>query len=424
MADRYFGALTLTGKVQWTDPAGLHQFGIYFNTVLRFENFGGSSSNVGVSERVVALLTSTPFNNGDATGFHFDDTLSSSGSPSHVPIGPEFWGFDSHTGVTGSFVDLVRFTFTHDINTSNVAGTARIEFFHGGDGIGLITGTFKLLKGDMKFSSSSTTLSSAFDGLALTGSANISGTGNSHNNIINGNSGNNILKGNAGNDRLIGNHGNDKLIGGTGSDRMEGGPGDDTFYVDGSGDRTVETGNAGTDRVVSSITFTLPSHVENLALTGAANINGTGNTLANAIAGNGGNNTLKGSTGNDTLRGNGGNDLLIGGVGKDVMAGGAGADRFDFDSKSHSVSGANRDAISGFSHAEHDRIDLVTIDANAHAAGNQAFTYIGAAAFTGVDGQLRFAAGMLQADMTGDGIADFEVRIFGPTSLSASDFLL
>ena len=44
---------------------------------------------------------------------------------------------------------------------------------------------------------------------------------------------------------------------------------------------------------------------------------------------------------------------------------------------------ANRDAIAGFSHAQHDRIDLATIDANQTAghAGNQAFVFIGGQTF-------------------------------------------
>ena len=74
---------------------------------------------------------------------------------------------------------------------------------------------------------------------------------------------------------------------------------------------------------------------------------------------------------------------------------------------------------------EWDIIDLSTIDADTDGtAGNQAFKYIGAAAFGGVDGQLRFSSGILQGDVNGDRVADFEVRIAGVTSLLATDFVL
>ncbi|MBO3762525.1 hypothetical protein J5J09_22405, partial [Ciceribacter sp. L1K22] len=75
------------------------------------------------------------------------------------------------------------------------------------------------------------------------------------------------------------------LNGGSGADRMEGGSGNDTYYVDNSGDVVVEAANAGTDTVRSSISHTLAANVENLILSGAGNLNGNGNTLANALTG-------------------------------------------------------------------------------------------------------------------------------------------
>jgi len=58
-------------------------------------------------------------------------------------------------------------------------------------------------------------------------------------------------------------------------------------------------------------TIVLPNGVENLTLTGAANIqiNGTGNT---------GNNIIRGTSGNNILNGGGGSDQLIGGLGNDT----------------------------------------------------------------------------------------------------------
>ncbi len=72
---------------------------------------------------------------------------------------------------------------------------------------------------------------------------------------------------------------------------------------------------------------------KNLELTGSKNIDGTGNSLANAITGNAGRNTLKGATGADTLAGGDGADKLVGGGGADVLTGGAGSDKFLFSSK-------------------------------------------------------------------------------------------
>ncbi len=52
--------------------------------------------------------------------------------------------------------------------------------------------------------------------------------------------------------------------------------------------------------------------------------------------------------------------------------------------------GANADRIIDFSHAQGDRVDLARIDARFTVAGNQAFSFIGTAAFTGVAGQLHY----------------------------------
>jgi Ca2+-binding RTX toxin-like protein len=137
------------------------------------------------------------------------------------------------------------------------------------------------------------TLGSNLENLTLTGSANINGTGNSAVNIITGNAGNNILNGVGGVDTLIG------------------GLGDDTYIVDIAGVVTTEGVTAGTDTVQSSVTWTLGTNLENLTLTGAAAINGTGNTVANVITGNSANNTLNGGAGADTLIGGFGDDTYV-----------------------------------------------------------------------------------------------------------------
>jgi Ca2+-binding RTX toxin-like protein len=181
---------------------------------------------------------------------------------------------------------------------------------------------------DIVFSSVSYGLSPNVENLTLTGTANINGTGNALDNVIVGNDAANILSGLDGNDILIANGGNDRLDGGLGADTMLGGAGDDTYVVDNIGDLVIENFNAGTDTVESSITYTLTDNVENLILTGADAINGTGNELDNVIVGNNAANILSGLDGNDTLIANGGNDLLDGGLGADTMLGGSGDDTY------------------------------------------------------------------------------------------------
>lgn len=102
--------------------------------------------------------------------------------------------------------------------------------------------------------------------------------------------------------------GADTLAGTTGADTMSGLAGDDTYIVNHPGDVVIEAAGQGTDTVQSSISYTLPANVENLTLTGSANINGTGNELANALVGNSGNNILDGKAGADTMAGGAGND--------------------------------------------------------------------------------------------------------------------
>jgi Ca2+-binding RTX toxin-like protein len=165
------------------------------------------------------------------------------------------------------------------------------------------------------------------ENLILTGAAALNGTGNGGNNVLTGNSAANALDGGAGDDMLLGGNGNDTMLGGTGNDRLEGGTGsdamtggagNDTYVVDVASDTLTEVANEGTDTVESSITYTLGPNVENLTLTGSANINGTGNALDNSLIGNIGNNSLAGGAGNDRLDGGTGIDAMAGGTGDDI----------------------------------------------------------------------------------------------------------
>jgi Ca2+-binding RTX toxin-like protein len=100
-------------------------------------------------------------------------------------------------------------------------------------------------------------------------------------------------------DSLSGLGGNDTLDGGVGADTLTGGTGNDVYVVDDVGDVVVELVNEGTDEVRASITHALAANVEILRLTGSADIDGSGNALANTFSGNAGRNVLAGGAGND-----------------------------------------------------------------------------------------------------------------------------
>lgn len=134
--------------------------------------------------------------------------------------------------------------------------------------------------------------------------------GSNYNDSLTGNTKNNILSGGIG---------NDTLNGGVGADTMMGGLGNDIFVVSQANDIVTEKLGEGTDKINSSVTYTLPGNVENLTLTGALAINGTGNGQANKITGNSANNQLVGGAGNDTLDGSTGTNNLTGGAGNDVF---------------------------------------------------------------------------------------------------------
>lgn len=117
--------------------------------------------------------------------------------------------------------------------------------------------------------------------------------------------------------------GDDFYIGGINEfiNPVTGGTGNDTYVLQGRLRQIVEEVGGGTqDTVVIDVTATLPQNVEILRLLGSADINGTGNALANALVGNGGDNRLRGLGGSDTLLGGGGEDILNGGAGIDTAA--------------------------------------------------------------------------------------------------------
>jgi len=192
----------------------------------------------------------------------------------------------------GAGADMMNGGLGDDIYTVDQTDDAVVEVAGGGT--------------DLVQSSVSFVLGANVENLALKLSANIDATGNELANVLTGNLGNNVLDGREG------------------ADTMAGSLGDDTYVVDNAGDTVTEVADGGSDRVLASVNWTLGAHVETLLLTGTANIDGTGNELANVLTGNAGNNVLDGGAGADTMAGGLGDDTYVVDVAGDVVTEGAG----------------------------------------------------------------------------------------------------
>lgn len=177
-----------------------------------------------------------------------------------------------------------------------------------------------------------------------------------------------------------------------------------------------------------ALAISIGNVVDGVTLTGTNGGNVlTGTSAEDSLSGLGGNDTLSGGGGADVLDGGKGSDTLTGGLGGDTLWGGAGQDLFAYSSAGESLSGSS-DIIRDFSRADRDRISLSGIDANSNASGDQAFTFLGSGAFTGVAGQLRYQQTggntFVMGDVNGDGVADFVIQVNGTVSFVAGDFIL
>jgi len=282
---------------------------------------------------------------------------------------------------------------------------------------------------------------SGFD--TIYSSVNISLPSNVEKLILTGNRAANVLA-NSLDNWIAGNMGANILNGGVGADRLIGGGGNDIYNVDNSRDAVTELVGQGTDTIYATANYVLPTHVENLVLTGRA-YNGTGNSGSNLLSGNdavnqldgaagndkvygfSGNDVLKGGLGNDLVSGGNGNDRIFGGFGNDVLIGGAGYDIFVFDS---AFSSANRDTITDF-YAPQDTFQLE----------NAFFTKLGAGVHVLNPGYFRAgpvaqdandhiiynkATGALSYDMNGSGAGGVIhlATLSNKPVLTASDFVV
>jgi Ca2+-binding RTX toxin-like protein len=232
--------------------------------------------------------------------------------------------------------------------------------------------------------------------------------GSSLDNLLTGSNGNNRLDGLAGADTLRGGSGNDTLIGGAGNDSLIGGAGNDSYLFDADlvlGTDTLDEAGGGSDSLdfaattTRAISLNLGVATTQVATTQVVNANlsltlGSATTFENVIGGG-----LA-----DTLTGNSLANSLSGGGGNDTLTGGGGGDRFRFATAPNATS--NRDAITDFSIAQGDRIELENAVFTALATGPLAASafFIGTSATT-ADHCILYnsATGQLAYDADGNG---------------------
>jgi Ca2+-binding RTX toxin-like protein len=249
--------------------------------------------------------------------------------------------------------------------------------------------------------------------------------GSDDNNIVNAGAGNDSVSGRSGNDRLSGNSGNDRINGGPGGDTMSGGGGVDTVSYAGSATGVTVDLNRSAQRGPGAFGDVL-SGFENVAGSSHGDVL-RGDALANVLSGGAGHDRIGGRAGNDVLRGGSGNDLLLGQSGADILEGGAGRDLFRWHSVSESLaSPGEADLVMDFRRSS-DWLDLTQVDANAARPGNQAFAFVGLAAFTAA-GQVRYAVEGSEThvflNVDGDLEAEGMIRVDGILTLRGGDFML
>ena len=131
-----------------------------------------------------------------------------------------------------------------------------------------------------------------------------------------------VVNGGNGDDTIGGGSSDDTVSGGAGSDVYLESFGNDLYYVSDADDSIIVSDSnihdwyggavaGGNDTVSSSVDFVLPSFIEHLILSGAADLNGHGNETSNTITGNSGSNILDGGLGVDTLFGGLGDDVYV-----------------------------------------------------------------------------------------------------------------
>ena len=286
----------------------------------------------------------------------------------------------------------------------------------------------------------------ANDGFEDSATSTVQITINGHTDVITGTAAAETLTGTAGADNIFGLAGADILVATTGTDTLDGGAGLDTAsFVNATAGVTASMATG----VVSGWGNTTLVSIENL-IGSAHNDTITGNDAVNVINAGAGGDTLYGLDGNDKLYGEGGDDhlhggaggdylyggegadTLVGGIGNDFLYGGAGGDTFVINNESIKLSSLGQtletDTVFDFNLNEGDRIDLSGIDANLTLSGDQAFTFVSSFTKHAGEALLVYTAAsdqtVLRLDVDGDGKVDYQLRINGDVTGSASTHLL
>ena len=402
-----------------------------FDTLLSIENVTGSNFNDTIygddgNNRIMA-------GGGNDTvlgGLGYDSLYGEAGNDLLIG-GDNGDGFSGGTGNDRQFGGTGSDRFTGDAGADSFFGGADIDmadYSFSSVGVQVLLPTGRGFGGDAA--------GDTYDSIE-----NVWGSG--HDDVLQGDAGNNELVGFEGSDIISGFDGNDRISGTDGHDQLRGGNHNDLIRLVITGDGSLVDGGAGIDTLDLSavshsalpgtgVTIDLVTHVmvepqsANSTVLGIENV--TGSRHADVIQGDALANTLRGGGSVDNLNGRGGNDGLHGDAGKDLLTGGLGLDTFHYHAYGDSLaSAANRDVISDFSRAD-DIISLKELDANSLTLNDNAFAFIGTSAFSGVAGQLRYAAAngvtIISADANGDRVADLQIELRGLFTLTAADFIL
>lgn len=240
------------------------------------------------------------------------------------------------------------------------------------------------------------------------------------------------LYGSDGDNQLIGMDGDDALSARGGSDEVMGGGGNDSIAMDAGND--VIDGGTGTDRVTVSGST---AATINLSLTTAQNTgfgsdriqnveNVIGGSGADTFTGSNGHNLIEGRAGNDTIYGGLGKDTLVGGEGKDLIYGGNDTvrDAFSFRTLAEVGKASKADQVFNFDNGVDD-LDFAKIDAKSGTSANDTFVFGGTKATAyGIWTSKSGSDLIVNADVTGDKTADFQVVLKGVSSISVTDLIL